>query len=97
MIQLTISEGFEKVQDVLIMNSLVHLLDIFEEDGYSAEWGRWSIGRGGYDLDFEMSYAGKPFLWCVDGKIEKVDPDFDDVAYNYAVDAIKATFPECYT
>ena len=38
------------------------ILRRFDEDGYSVSATHWSIGRGGYDLSFEIYYDGLPVI-----------------------------------
>lgn len=49
----------------------------FDEDGYSATSGRWSLGKGGYDLLWEVCYrqddvpAYLPIIDCMPVTREK--------------------------
>lgn len=44
----------------------------FDEDGKYAEGEHWSIGKGGYDLWWELSYDGIPVVDCVCNRIKNL-------------------------
>lgn len=65
----------------------------FDEDGYSASYGHWSIGRGGYDLDWELYYDGQAFLDCSDDELELVTDDFTN--WDKAVEVVLSEYDWC--
>lgn len=79
------------------------LLEKFNEDGKRVEQTHWSIGRGGYDLWWELYYDGTPVVDChASGKhkgfqelgelsnISLSDKDFERVRK-----IIISVYPEC--
>lgn len=45
----------------------------FDEVGCCALSGKWSIGRGGYDLDWELCYERLPVVDCYGHYVEVVN------------------------
>lgn len=45
----------------------------FDEVGRYAQSGKWQIGRGGYDLNWELYYERLPVVDCVDHYVEVVN------------------------
>lgn len=37
----------------------------YKENGHHASSCRWSIGTGGYDLNWQLSYDGTPVIDCL--------------------------------
>ena len=75
---LKLGRDFEEVNDESLKESsselpevgnLKKILDRFNSNGKSAKQGSWSIAKGGYDLDFQVSYKGEPIIDCVDGEL----------------------------
>lgn len=46
------------------------LLEKFDEDGRYAGCGKWTIGKGGYDLWWEIYYDNQCVLRCVASEVE---------------------------
>ena len=56
--------------DNIKLSGLKTVLDKFEDNGKYAKQGKWSIGRGGYDLWWQLYYDGTAVVDCVDGELE---------------------------
>ena len=52
----------------------------FEGSNRYARDGEWTVAIGGYDLWWEISYASRPVIDCVDGIVEALDPEFSTYA-----------------
>lgn len=52
------------------VRDLKSALATFRDNGKYAKRGNWSIGNGGYDLWYEISYDGLPVIGCTNGDIE---------------------------
>jgi len=50
------------------MSGFKQMLEAFDSNGKHARRGKWEIGRGGYDLQWEVYYNGVPFMECVDNE-----------------------------
>lgn len=63
--------------DNVKITGLRNVLRRFDEGAISATSGRWSIGKGGYDLFFELYYSpnkesrGYPVVDCIWGPWDK--------------------------
>ena len=55
-------------------------LKSFDENGKYAKRGNWEIGRGGYDLWYEISYNGVPVIGCTAGKVNAYQKGFEEYA-----------------
>ncbi len=72
------SESFDRLQRLLeaedkvfgSFNRLRRCLEIYDENGMEGRSGPWSIGRGGYDLDWELYYYREPVLDCEAGEVK---------------------------
>ena len=65
------------------LQGLRQVLRKFDEDGMYASGTHWSIGRGGYDLQWELSYDRVPIIDCVGGVLENnclSDEDFKRIS-----------------
>ena len=65
------------------VRGLREILKKFDEDGYHVQATHWSIGRGGYDLQWELYYDGIPVVDCVDDEISNLclsEKDFKRIA-----------------
>ncbi len=53
-------------------SGLKDVLRTFDEHGWKGSFtrGLWTIGNGGYDCWFELSYKGLPVVRCIDGVLE---------------------------
>ena len=56
------------------------MLKSFDENGKYAKRGNWEIGRGGYDLWYEISYNGVPVIGCTAGKVNAYQKGFEEYA-----------------
>lgn len=68
---------------LVYITGLAKALERFDSNGRSAKQGRWEIGRGGYDLDWELYYDTKPVVQCVNGIVDNIGlsgPMFKKVA-----------------
>ncbi len=71
---------------------LRELLRTYDEDGRSASSVHWMIGRGGYDLDFELYRDGEAVVQCIAGKLENVSMSEND--FNRVGGIIKEEYPD---
>lgn len=46
--------------------------------------GNWEIGRGGYDLEYEVYHKGTPAFGCVDGEIEVYREEYRAYARDFS-------------
>ena len=76
--------------------SLNRALDRFDRNGKYAKQGRWSITKGGYDLDFEIQLDGNPVVQCFVGELEKFDDSVDDEIFRRVADAVIKKYPDCF-
>lgn len=58
--------------DTLNIRGLKETLRKFDEDGLSAHGTHWSMGKGGYDLDWELYYDSVPVVDCICGEISNI-------------------------
>ena len=73
--------------------SLKKLLNRYKDgNGNHYTDGDWSIGKGGYDLWFEIYYQNIPKFQCVDGVIQVGNSDNIDV--KKCLKTITEVFPE---
>ncbi len=56
------------------------MLKTFDNNGKYAKRGNWEIGRGGYDLWYEISYNKVPVIGCTDGKVSAYQKGYEDYA-----------------
>lgn len=56
------------------------MLKTFDSNGKYAKRGNWEIGRGGYDLWYEISYNKVPVIGCTDGKVSAYQKGYEDYA-----------------
>ena len=52
------------------IKGLKNVLLKYNDNGKIAKGKHWEIGKGGYDLWWEISYDGFPIIGCVCGEIE---------------------------
>lgn len=73
-------------KDIVVKNSgkdksdFKRMLKSFDENGKYAKRGNWEIGRGGYDLWYEISYNGVPVIGCTAGKVNAYQKGFEEYA-----------------
>ena len=58
--------------DKINIRGLKEILRKFDEDGYHVQATHWSIGRGGYDLQWELYYDGIPVVDCIADEISNI-------------------------
>lgn len=56
------------------------MLKTFDNNGKYAKRGNWEIGRGGYDLWYEVSYNKVPVIGCTAGKVSAYQKGFEEYA-----------------
>lgn len=56
------------------------MLKTFDNNGKYAKRGNWEIGRGGYDLWYEISYNKVPVIGCTSGKVSAYQKGYEDYA-----------------
>lgn len=56
------------------------MLKTFDNNGKYAKRGNWEIGRGGYDLWYEISYNKVPVIGCTAGKVSAYQKGFEEYA-----------------
>ena len=56
------------------------MLKTFDSNGKYAKRGNWEIGRGGYDLWYEISYNKVPVIGCTSGKVSAYQKGYEDYA-----------------
>lgn len=56
----------------------------FEGKAQYNKGGSWEIGRGGYDLQYEVSHNGTPVFGCVDNEIEVYQKEYLPYAREFA-------------
>lgn len=72
----------------LSLKGLRECLRTFDDNGRHARRGDWSIGNGGYDLDFEIYYKDDILFSSVDKQLY-IDVELDEYSnINKAVDII---------
>lgn len=71
---------------------LRELLRAYDEDGRSASSAHWMIGRGGYDLDFELYRDREAVIQCIAGKLENVSLSEDE--FHRIGSIIKEEYPD---
>lgn len=54
-----------ELKNKYMLSGLREILRRFDKKGTSAKQGKWSIGKGGYDKNFEIYYENIPVLECV--------------------------------
>ena len=64
----------------------------FDENGRYASAGEWSIARGGYDLWWQLSYAGTPVIDCVAGKLR--NDSLEERDFQRISSIIKEEYPD---
>lgn len=79
------------------LRGLRDCLRSFDENGRYAHRGRWSIGRGGYDLQWELCYTdysgySQAFVHCISNRLEWVNGRMSE--YPNAVKVIKTILSE---
>lgn len=65
----------ESVGDAVDYSGLKKAFQIFDKNGKYARNGNWEIGKGGYDLDFEISFKRTPIVDCVLGHPQIISQD----------------------
>lgn len=56
------------------------MLKTFDNNGKYAKRGNWEIGRGGYDLWYEISYNKVPVIGCTAGKVSAYQKGYEEYA-----------------
>lgn len=56
------------------------MLKTFDNNGKYAKRGNWEIGRGGYDLWYEISYDKVPVIGCTAGKVSAYQKGYEEYA-----------------
>ena len=56
------------------------MLKTFDNNGKYAKRGNWEIGRGGYDLWYEISYNKVPVIGCTAGKVSAYQNGYEEYA-----------------
>ena len=56
------------------------LLKAFDNNGRHAQRGNWEIGRGGYDMWYEIYYNKVPVIRCINGNVEVETEGYEDYA-----------------
>lgn len=84
-----------KYYDTFELRGLRECLRSFENNGYSATRGRWKIGVGGYDLDWELYYDNYTIVDCYDDVLE-FNGNIDDYPNGRKViKVILQEYPDC--
>ncbi|WP_303814175.1 hypothetical protein [Selenomonas ruminantium] len=52
------------------LQDLTDVLQAFDEGNIVADKNNWQIARGGYDLEFTVSYQNEPILDCIDHQLK---------------------------
>lgn len=81
-------------KEMFCLRGLVKCLRDFDEDGRYARSGNWSIGQGGYDLNWELYYDNKPIIDCVGRNIEVCTTD-GKCNINQVLKRIRLEYPDC--
>ncbi|MBO7734740.1 MAG: hypothetical protein J6S67_19425 [Methanobrevibacter sp.] len=69
----------------------------FDENGKYAKQGDWKIGKGGYDLNFEVYYKGEPIIQGMsDGEKTRVNTVVDTDIAKQASNVVCAVYDGCY-
>lgn len=58
------------MKNKMSLRGLRQCLRAFDNNGYHSMWGHWSIGRGGYDLQWELYYDNYPILGCISNRLD---------------------------
>lgn len=95
------SDSFDRLQRLLeaedkvfgSFNRLRRCLEIYDENGREGHSGPWSIGRGGYDLDWELYYRGEPVMDCVRSEVEIIDERYK--GWEKVIEIVKEAQPYC--
>lgn len=56
------------------------MLKAFDNNGRHAQRGNWEIGRGGYDMWYEIYYNKVPVIRCINGNVEVETEGYEDYA-----------------
>ena len=56
------------------------MLKAFDNNGKHAQRGNWEIGRGGYDMWYEIYYNKVPVIRCINGNVEVEIEGYEDYA-----------------
>lgn len=100
---LKLGRDFEEVADESLKESsselpekanLKKILDRFNSNGKSAKQGSWSIAKGGYDLDFQVSYKGEPIIDCVDGELHINKKEYEGGSTKEVAKIISSTYKD---
>ena len=74
------------------LRGLKATLEKFDENGKYAEGKHWNIGRGGYDLWWELYYDNMPIARCVAGTLEITFDALTDVMEKRLIKSIKSVY-----
>ena len=80
------------------MNGFVYLkglkqaLERFNDNGKFAKQGYWTIGKGAYDLDWQLAYQGAPVIDCVNGKLK--NDCLSGPMFRKCASVIKSVYPD---
>lgn len=75
------------------MKDLTEVLQTFDEGPVVADKNNWQIARGGYDLEFTLSYKGEPIIDCISHELKpyKEDKVFELLP---VYDALRHCYPD---
>ena len=81
---LSIASGIDKVEEANTVgkdkSDFKRMLKTFDNNGKYAKRGNWEIGRGGYDLWYEISYNKVPVIGCTAGKVSAYQKGYEEYA-----------------
>lgn len=78
---------------------LSRCLRLFDKSGKDARVAPWSIGRGGYDMDWQINYEdeigrlGTPVVESVAGRVEIIVPMYRYIGWEKLLKVLKKSFP----